>query len=697
LEETARSRFRVVGQIGRGSIADVYLCRLQGAAGFEKDVALKRIHADHTADPLFIRMFLDEARVVAKLNHANIVQVFEVGQDEEGPYIAMEYVRGVPLAAIIARAHGGGRIHLGHAARIMAGICDGLLCAHNALDQDGKPLGIVHRDVKPTTIVVTIDGIPKLLDFGMASARGRLSNTQVAAFKKNLRYMAPEQIAQGPIDQRADVYGVGVTLYELTTGRNPFGTESDPEVQVLDRILNGEFPRPGQLMPGYPPGLEAIVMAAMTSDPGSRLPSARELRDRLEAFSTTREHSSTPTALAGWLRQLFPDFASVVKVAATPAPRTTGSRPVVGAGSGLQTPPPATLGRPAETQVTVPLRAGSSGRGSGVGWAVMAFVALGVAAAIWFYRQGSLTLPTRRTVATTPVAPTAPGGEQRAARAYLDAAETFMREQRYPLAREALAKAAEARPSDSEIEARMKRLREQIESGSTAAAARTPGSDIEISKLQPPEPAREMGRARPVDRRLAQNRAGARVRRRTGPPPPLPRAEPPPHSESPPRTASPAPPASAAAPSGPESTPAPPSSPAAPVAATTTPDPAPARPPPAPAPAPARPAARPLPSPDLPRTFISEDGERMARMCLKVEAEAIARAGVGASFAQGITAALRRRIRPNSPIFPSAMYYFIARESALGHDRASAAANLAAAQSNGGLQGAKDLTPASVP
>jgi serine/threonine-protein kinase len=497
LEQTARNRFRVVGQIGRGSIADVYLCRLQGAAGFEKDVALKRIHPDHGADPLLVRMFLEEARVVAKLTHANIAQVFEVGEDGAGPYIAMEYVRGVTLATIIARAHASGKIHHGHAARILAGVCDGLHCAHTAVDQDGSPLGIVHRDVKPTTIVVTVDGNPKLLDFGMASARGRLPHTQVAAFRRNLRYLAPEQIAQGTVDQRADVYGAGVTLYELTTGRHPFGTEADPEVQVHDRILNGRFPRPSEVLPGYPPELEAVVLAAMAADVGARLPSARELRDRLEAFFSSKEQASTPTGLAGWLRQLFPDFSSVVKVAhPTPAPRTT-------------------VARPAETQVTVPLRPPPPSRGGGTGWAVLGFLALALTVAIWLYQRRAPAPAVAKAVAHAPApAPSRAVAAQQAAQAYLDAAEAFMREQRYPLAREALLKAAETTPAGSALERRLASVRERVETGLAAIAAR-PAPDLGLDEPPAETAGPKVKKSRPPRRRLTQNRA----RRRRDPPP----------------------------------------------------------------------------------------------------------------------------------------------------------------------------------
>jgi serine/threonine protein kinase len=158
----------VVGRLGGGAMTEVHLCMLQGVEGFEKEVAVRRLTAEHATDPRLVRIFLEEARVAAKLSHRNIVQVFEVGEGPEGPYIAMEYVRGVTLAMVTARAHQLRKIHYGHFAKLIAAICDALAYAHGALDEDGSPLRIVHRDITPANIVVSKEGIPKLLDFGMA-------------------------------------------------------------------------------------------------------------------------------------------------------------------------------------------------------------------------------------------------------------------------------------------------------------------------------------------------------------------------------------------------------------------------------------------------------------------------------------------------------------------------------------------------
>ena len=247
-----RNRFQIVGQLGRGALAEVYLCKLRGVAGFEKEVVVKRISAEYAADPLFVRMFLDEARVAARLTHPNIVQVFEVGEEEGVPYIAMEYVRGVTLEMVIRRAHQEGKLHHGHFAQVIAKICDALAYAHSAVDQDGEPVGLVHREVSPANIVLNLDGIPKLLDFGMAAAKDRLLHTQEGMLTGELRYMAPEQVSRGRLDHRADVFSLGITLFELTTGINPFGPPGQRDVEVLQKVLNAPIPRPSQIVPTYP-------------------------------------------------------------------------------------------------------------------------------------------------------------------------------------------------------------------------------------------------------------------------------------------------------------------------------------------------------------------------------------------------------------------------------------------------------------
>jgi serine/threonine protein kinase len=581
VEAAARGRFQIVGQLGEGSVADVFLCLRQDAAGIDKEVAVKRIHADHTADRLFVRTFLDEARVVAGLSHRNIAQLFEVGEDESGPYVAMEHVRGVSLATIIARLEPDGLAQR-HAARLLLGVCDGLASAHAALDSQGEPLGIVHRGVKPTTVLVTIDGIAKLLDFGMAAARERLSNSQVAGFGRSLRYLAPEQISQGRLDQRTDVYAVGVTLYELTTGRHPFGTEWDPEVEVLDRVLNGEFPPPSQVVPGYPPALETIVLSAMAAEPSQRCPSARELGVRLEAFASSGEQACDETSLAAWIRQLCPDFTALTRPAEVDPP----SRP---------TPPTVAAVPTGDYQQVLPTEVrpvDAVGPRAARMASLLLFAGLVAGGAVWAFQRGRLWAPASPPVAAPAPAPTPPAAPrpdpQKAASAYLEGAEGLINQRRFGLAREVLGKAAEVTPEGSPFAAQLAQLRERLDAKVAAAA-------------DPPD-----------------------------------RSDPPPEAEAKPDT---------------------------------KPD---------------------IPAPELPPVY---DRDRIVRMLRKVEDAAISLGGVDPTFARGITQALLRRLRPSTPIYPAASYYFIVREARLGHDRNTAASNLAAAQASGLLAQPREPAP----
>ena len=296
--DVPRNRFQIIGQLGRGALAEVYLCKLRGVAGFEKEVVVKRISADYAADPLFVRMFLDEARVAARLTHPNIVQVFEVGEEEGVPYIAMEYVRGLTLGMVIRRAHQERKIHYGHLAQIVAKICDALAYAHSAVDQDGEPVGLVHREVSPVNIVINLDGVPKLLDFGMAAAKDRLLHTQEGMLTGELRYMAPEQVSRGRLDHRADVFSLGITLFEATTGINPFGPEGQGEAEVLDKVLNAPLPRPTQVRPQ----LSAHAWRRSSSRPSSATSTSAVPRraSSASAWRCSRSRRSTCRPRARW-------------------------------------------------------------------------------------------------------------------------------------------------------------------------------------------------------------------------------------------------------------------------------------------------------------------------------------------------------------------------------------------------------------
>jgi serine/threonine protein kinase len=474
-------RFKVIGQLGRGGMAEVYICRLQGIGGFEKEVVVKRIVPERADDPEFLKMFLDEARLGANLNHPNIVQVFEIGEDDGLPYIAMEYVKGVTLGMIIRQLRQKRALtHYGHACRIIAGICEGLDYAHNAVNADGEVLRLVHRDVSPGNIVVSREGVPKLLDFGVAKATGRLSETQAGTIKGKIAYMAPEQVSQGTLDHRADIFSLGVCLYELTVGRNPFRGPDQNEVTILKNVIHGVFQKPSQVIANYPPALEEIVLRAMEQDVHKRFVSARDLRDRLEGFIASSEiYASTNRTVATWLRELFVDFNQLTTTGSLQAFTGTpiSGRPESNApfSSASRTPSSSTRqlrksspGFPAPGQDEVKTNPGPplflEKKSSGWKWAGLAVVALVAAAAWWTSMRPASIAPVTSQTAVAP--PPAPGSDDDSARTYLAGAETLAHEKRFELAQEVLSRASKLQIKSADLNIQMARLSDVIAMGS---------------------------------------------------------------------------------------------------------------------------------------------------------------------------------------------------------------------------------------
>ncbi len=292
-------------QLAVGGMAEIYLARANGPAGFEKECVIKRILSRFASDEQFIRMFLDEARIAARLSHPNIVQIYDLGQEGADFFIAMEYVAGVDLEQIIdAEKARGGRVPIPIALRIAAGAADGLDHAHKALDMRGQPLGLVHRDVSPSNIMVSFDGIAKVLDFGIAKATPTKVRTEVGIIKGKLPYMSPEQVEGQPLDGRSDVFALGTLIYELTVGKRPFDGNSAGEVTL--QVLKNE-PRPAVLtVRGYPDALSAILAKTHNKRRTERYASARELQRALENYLAESRAPSSTHDVAAYLAELFP-------------------------------------------------------------------------------------------------------------------------------------------------------------------------------------------------------------------------------------------------------------------------------------------------------------------------------------------------------------------------------------------------------
>lgn len=269
-------RYELLIPLASGGMATVYLGRFFGLAGFEKLVAVKVIHPHLAMQKEFVEMFLDEARLSARIHHPNVIEVFEVGEDDGLFFMGVELVSGQSLNELItaaSRAHEPlePRLYLS----IVAKVCDALQAAHILTATDGSPLHLVHRDISPSNILISYNGFIKLIDFGIAFAKGRLATTRSGVVKGKCGYLAPEQLRNDPVDRRMDLFSLGVVLYDLATGRHPF--PGDSEAEQINRLLNDEPPSPRLINPKIEPALERTIIKALAKDPGRRHQSAEEL------------------------------------------------------------------------------------------------------------------------------------------------------------------------------------------------------------------------------------------------------------------------------------------------------------------------------------------------------------------------------------------------------------------------------------
>ena len=266
-------------------MATVFLARLSGVGGFQRFVAIKRLHPHLAREPEFIEMFLEEARLAARIHHPNVVPILEIGETEHGYYIVMEYVEGDTLGRLLARsAQTGQRLPTKVGLRVIVDMLAGLDAAHELKDDEGNALGIVHRDISPQNVLVGVDGSARLSDFGVARATSRLSTTRTGQLKGKLAYMAPEQ-AKGDrdIDRRADLFAAGIVLWEVLACRRLFKGEG--EADTLNRVMNEPIPPVRSMAPMVPAALEAVVARALERERSKRYATAAEFADALERAS----------------------------------------------------------------------------------------------------------------------------------------------------------------------------------------------------------------------------------------------------------------------------------------------------------------------------------------------------------------------------------------------------------------------------
>ncbi len=301
---TPFGKYLLMERVAAGGMAEVFRAKQAGASGFQKVMAIKRILPQVAEDRDFIEMFIDEAKITGQLTHPNICPIYELGKIGEIHYIALEYVWGKDLLQIINRFRKQ-RKTMPHdmVAYIGAQMSEGLEYAHKKLDRQGKPLGIIHRDVSPQNVLVSYEGGVRVIDFGIAKAASRSTATQAGVLKGKFGYMSPEQVRGLPIDHRSDVFAVGTCLWELATCDRLFLGESD--FATLERVRHATVPKIRVSVPGFPEELEKIILKALARDPFDRWQNAGDLQEALQRYLATLQPPYGPPKLSAWMRSAF--------------------------------------------------------------------------------------------------------------------------------------------------------------------------------------------------------------------------------------------------------------------------------------------------------------------------------------------------------------------------------------------------------
>jgi len=305
---TAFGKYQLVERLGRGGMAEVWKARINGPAGFQRTLVVKRILPHLVEDDQFVKMFVAEARLSARLNHANIVQVFELGDVDGEYFLAMEYVRGRDLVSVMRAQILRGAPDPGLGAYVVRETCRALAYAHALSDDNGAPLRLIHRDVSPSNVMIAFDGAVKLLDFGIAKALSDTGDnkTQTGTLKGKFGYMSPEQVEGRPIDHRADLFACGVMLHETLTGRRLFKGGSD--LQTIAMVREAKVEPPSHFNPLVPPELDVICLRALARDVADRYPSCDEMAAALD--HVLHQLKWGPERTRTYLRELFPDEPS---------------------------------------------------------------------------------------------------------------------------------------------------------------------------------------------------------------------------------------------------------------------------------------------------------------------------------------------------------------------------------------------------
>jgi serine/threonine-protein kinase len=372
-------RYVLFRELAAGGMATVHFGRLAGPVGFSRMVAIKRLHPQFAKDPEFVTMFLDEARLCGRIRHPNVVPTLDVVSLQGEIFIVMEYVAGEALSKLLRAGWSRGiPIPPRVAASIISSVLHGLHAAHQTKDEHGRELGIVHRDVSPQNILVGADGIARVLDFGVAKARGRLQTTRDGQVKGKIAYMPPEQLSGAAVSRQTDIYAAAVVLWEALAGRRLFDGET--EAIVFARAIEGRIDPPSAYNPALTEAIDAVVCRGLARDPGFRFSTAREFAVALEQTIGL----ASPSEVGEWVESVAADelarrasvIASIESAAIHVPSEPRGALPVLAAEPHSQV-SSISVSRPATSAVSQP-----QGRGGGVKWFLgiaMTLAAIGAA------------------------------------------------------------------------------------------------------------------------------------------------------------------------------------------------------------------------------------------------------------------------------------------------------------------------------
>lgn len=303
---TRFGKYSLLNRIAVGGMAEIFLARQEGLEGFEKTICIKRIRPHLSSQPNFVRMFLNEAKLAAQLNHPNIAQIYDLGRIADSYFIAMEYISGRDMSRIIPKAEKAGiPFPMIYALRIASNVCEGLYYAHTKTDAYGSPLNVVHRDVTPENVLVGFNGTVKIVDFGIAKANTQIEQTRAGEIKGKLSYMSPEQAMGAQLDARSDIFALGSVLYEWVTGYKLFTGEN--EMAILKSIIDGKIYPPSYFKEDVPETVERILMKALEKDKEKRYQSAWEMQFDIDTYLASSEFTPSNIHMSNFLKQIFGD------------------------------------------------------------------------------------------------------------------------------------------------------------------------------------------------------------------------------------------------------------------------------------------------------------------------------------------------------------------------------------------------------